>query len=291
MQLLYVRFNCIGFELCIHTLCTILKHEYTDGPSQRLESFSNQTTYAAQVEPKNAAPKSAKKAEPLYESASDSEEEESADMEDDSSSESPESGTKTAAKSAKASCKSASRTPRTIRASSKKAAKAITAACADLEEEASEKEESFDSEAATEPNESSPPAAATVEQKKGSKLSSQKKKRMGSKSPSHDTNAETDGVRTQGCNSSSPEGSSKRNTEEELKTKSAKKIGKLQASSDDVSDQSESEAESEAEREADPEAESPIPVMLKSRKLQKGDGTTVQSRADDTKRGMTLVPS
>lgn len=237
----------------------------------------------AQIEPK-VAPKSAKKAEPLYESASDSEEE-SADMEDDSSSESPEVGTQTAAKSTKASRKSASRTPRTVRASSKRAAKAITAACADLEENSSrmnDSPEASDSEAATDPNESLPSAVATVEQKKDSKLSSQKKKHMPSKSPSHHTDAEIDGVRRQGCISSSPEGSSRKNLEEELKTKSAEKIANLRASSDDVSNHSESEAESEAEKK---EAESPIPVLLKSRKLQKGDVITVQS---NTKTGRSF---
>ena len=253
--------------------------------------------------PKSSAPKSSaqkpEKAEPLYESASDSEEEESADQKDDSSSESPASDAKTAAKSAKAR-KFTSRTPHTVRASSKKAAKAIAAACVDLENDASDKDESpnaSDSEAETEPTES---PSAMVVQEKGSKLS-QKKKRMSSEPPSHDSDVETDGVRRQSSNSSSPEGIFKKSEAEEQRAKSAEKGRKSPASSDDLmgsrahsqkaESEVESEAESEAERGEDPEAESPVPVMLISRKLQKADGSAIQSKANDNDKGNSFVCS
>lgn len=244
----------------------------------------------AQVEARKTAPKSTKKVEkpePLFESASDSEQE-CADKEDDSSSASPDSDTNTAAKSGKA-CKSARRTPRTVRASSKKAAKAIAAACIDLEDDASDKHEppnTSDSEPETEPNESSPPAAATVVQKKsGSRVGSQNKNRMISESPSWDSDVEKDGIETNGGTRkgrvlSSPEGSSVESLEEGFNTKSAKK-----SSSDDKLGGS----DTEPKQEVDPDANSPIPVMLKSRKLQKADGGNTQFKADDSKRGATSV--
>ena len=245
-------------------LCTNTVLNYARSPVSVALHLSS---HVLQAEEKKAAPKSAprtaKKAEPLYKSASDSEED-SADKEDDSGgSESASSDSEAADKSAKAS-KSASRTPRTVRASSKKAAKAIAAACVNLEEDASDKQDSPetpDSEAETEPNESSPAAAGTVAQKESTRKSIQK---MKSASPPHDETAQLDSQRSK---SNNPEGTFRKSLKKHLKSTPA-------ASRDD----------SPVSQAATEQAESPVPVMLKSRKLQKANGSTIQSKTAEGNR-------
>ena len=232
---------------------------------------------AKKAAPKSA-PKTAKKTKPFSLSSSDSEEE-FADKEDDSSSESASSDLEAADKSAKAS-KSVTCTPRTVQASSKKAAKAIAAACVNLDEDASDSEDlpnTPDSEAENGPNESSPAAAGTIAQMQSTQVSSQKKKNA---SPPHDFHDGTAKLDNKGSKSSSPEGTCRKSLGKGPKNKPA-------ANTDDspVSQAANEPAESADESEAASEAESPVPVMLKSRKLQKADGSAVQTKGAEDNRG------
>jgi len=232
--------------------------------------------YGAQAEAKKAAAearKAVKKAEPLHNSDADTEEEADDAATEHNSDSDADADTEAAGKSRQP----ASTSTRTARASSKKAAKAIAAA---LDREGSDLDEPVQragSDAETEPTNSPAAAARAAALRKISERRLQKENK-GHKSPSSDAVDSDSGdhqkLRKQGSGTSSPEGTAEKQSAAAAKGSSAKRVKKSLGLSSDDPEQQEREVDL-----ADSEAESPVAVMLKSRKLSRADETAVEPNA------------
>ncbi|DBA72580.1 TPA: hypothetical protein ACH3X2_010333 [Trebouxia sp. C0005] len=222
------------------------------------------------------AKKPARKAEPLCMSDADTEPSDDEEAERDSIFDSASDS-----EAADKSSKPASKPTRAARACSKKATKAIAAACVDLDTDGSDEESAHetDSEAETEANES--PSAA------GRAALLKKQSRGGSASPA---SAEPDSgagspkqLQQQGSASSIPEGSAREPSTAAAKNRSASRAKTSLALSSDDSEQPEDQRAKFAAVESDEDAESPVAVMLKSRKLSKvGDSSAERGRSAST---------
>ncbi|DBA82604.1 hypothetical protein WJX77_003635 [Trebouxia sp. C0004] len=216
------------------------------------------------------AKKPARKAEPLCTSDADTEASDDEEAERDSifdSASDSEAADKTS--------KPASKPTRAARAYSKKATKAIAAACVDLDADGSDEEESAheaDSEAETEANESPSAAGRAALWKKQSSRGS-----TSSASAEPDTQDDSPKqLQKQGSGSSSPEGNVREASSAAAKNRSAVRAKMSLALSSDDSEQPEAQRAELAAAESDEDAESPVAVMLKSRKLSKVGGSSAK---------------